>query len=187
MAEFLELGYSKEQLKNIVGRRRKGLVIAKRELGIDVKLETRENKLIIDKKATKLNDFELVSIFDALAMGFNAREALLLRNPDWLFEKINLKSFVRPSRLKEVRARLIGKAGKIKRAIQELTDCYISILNNDIGIIGREENIKVAKRAIERLITGRKHGSVLARLEREASQIEAKKELTEKQLKEIKE
>ncbi|MEM2933039.1 MAG: KH domain-containing protein [Candidatus Pacearchaeota archaeon] len=180
--EFLELAYSKEELGNIIVKNRM-LGIEKR---LGIKLVVKENKLVINKTKCKLNDFELMNMLDAWALCFK-KEAFLLEDPDWLFEKINLRSMIRPARLKTVRARIIGKKGKTKRVLQELTNCYFIISKNHIGIIGKQENMHVAKRAIERLIRGKRHEAVYSALQREAREIEEKQKLTEEQLKEIEE
>jgi len=181
--EKLILNYSKEGIANIIGK--KGKKKKDIEKFLKVKLKVEEGKITIDKTKCKLNDFELENIFDALAMGFSVKEVLLLKDPNYIFERINLKARLRPTRRRIIKARIIGKAGKIKRLLEEITNCYMKIFGNYIGIIGEAENVAIAKRAIEMLIQGRSHTSMQKWLEHAKTKLEELKEITEEQLKEL--
>jgi len=181
--EILELAYSNEEISNIIGKRGEKIREIEKILKIKVKIN---DKIIINRGESDLNDFELVNIFDALALGFKAKEAALLKDPEYLFEKINLKIAVRPSRRKIIKARIIGKEGKTRRIIEELTGCHAIIFGNYIGLIGKHENLTAAKRAIQKLVRGQRHEAVYNWLQQETKKLEESKELTEKQLKEIK-
>lgn len=182
MSEVLSFPYSKEEIGRIIGKKGKNKKILEKKLKIKIKIK--ENSIEIDKSKSNLNDFELQNILDIVAIGFNVNDALLLENPSYIFEKINLK-ILRPTRRKIIKARIIGKEGKIKKIIEELTDCRIKIHENNIYLIGEIENIDIAKRAIEMLIQGKSFNSVQKWLEHAKTRIEDLKELTEKQLKEI--
>ncbi len=183
MNEVLELNYSQDEISNIIGK--KGKKIKDVENALKIKAKIHDSKIIIKKYQNGLNDFELVNIFDALALGFKAKQALLLTNPEYMFEKISLKLKIRPSRRKIIKARIIGTKGKTRRLIEELTGCFMAISKNFIGLIGKHESIAIAKKAIEKLIRGQKHSAVYSWLQRESELIEERAELTEKQLKEL--
>lgn len=184
--EQLILTYDPEEMKNLVGKKGRRIKEIKKSLGINIEIKD-SKQLIINKKKCKLNDFELINIFDALAMGFPIKITLLLRDPSYIFEKINLKARLRPARRRVIKARIIGKEGKTRKIIEEITHCYMKIFGNWIGLIGKEENLAIAKRAIEMLVQGRSHSGVYKWLEHARTKLEEMKELTEEQLKEIEE
>ncbi|MEM3487715.1 MAG: KH domain-containing protein, partial [Conexivisphaerales archaeon] len=68
--------------------------------------------------------------------------------------------------LVRIRSRLIGTNGSARRKIEQLTETRISIYGDHISIIGRPDNAKLAADAINDLITGARHASVFARLEK---------------------
>ena len=52
------------------------------------------------------------------------------------------------------------------RTLSNLTNCYLEIKDNEVGIIGNPENIKTATEAIISMIKGSKHGNVYSFLEK---------------------
>ena len=70
--------------------------------------------------------------------------------------------------MSEVRGRIIGREGKTKRTIEEISGCdlYINEDINQIGIIGNAESIEEATTALTNLIKGSKHANVYRFLEK---------------------
>ncbi|MBU3913523.1 MAG: hypothetical protein KKB21_01035 [Nanoarchaeota archaeon] len=141
-----------------------------------------ENKSLFEKKLSikitidgrrltmngnEFNEFIARSVFDAIEMGFPIETALLLKEEDHILEKIEIKNLTRRSNLREVRARVIGAEGRTKALIEELSDCQISLHENEVGVIGEAESIRTCLRAIAMLIQGSKQSSVYAYLEKQ--------------------
>lgn len=110
-------------------------------------------------------------IMNAYLLGFGYEDCKKLLKDDHRLEIIEIKSFLlnknNRNRLKELRGRIIGEKGKAKRNIQELTKTKILIHRNVVGIIGNEENVEIAKRAIEMILEGRMHSTVYKFLTKE--------------------
>ena len=81
---------------------------------------------------------------------------------------VDLRDFVgkRSNRQRQIRSRIIGSQGKVRRLIENLTDTEITIYKSTVVIIGEEEGLFAARQAIEMLAGGSEHGSVLGYLER---------------------
>ena len=79
------------------------------------------------------------------------------------------------SNLLRLKARCIGTKGKAKNTIENLTNTSISVYGKTISIIGLAEQVFLAKKAIEALLRGSKHGNVYKQLEKSKSRF--KKEL----------
>ena len=62
---------------------------------------------------------------------------------------------------------MIGAAGKSRKIIEELTETDICIFGKTIGIIGRAEDVTIARHAIESLLKGSTHSAVYRWLERQ--------------------
>jgi len=108
----------------------------------------------------EMNEYVASIILDAIDLGFDPRVALVLRDPDYMIEKMNIKNYVRTSRVNTVRGRVIGREGKAKRQLAHLTDCEIVVSDSTIAIIGLTEDVDIASKAIRSLIKGSPHISV---------------------------
>jgi ribosomal RNA assembly protein len=108
-------------------------------------------------------------ILRAINYGFNPMKALKLLEADYAFEIIDLESILGHSEKKitRVKGRLIGEEGKIRSAIEELSNVNISVYKKFIAIIGSFEEVKIAKKAISMILQGAPHKTVLNYLKKE--------------------
>ena len=118
-------------------------------------------------KGEELNEFIVEKILFAIDFGFDTEEALLLRDQNFVLEFIDIKKYTRRKNLKDVRARIIGKKGKARKKIEELTGGSIAIKGNKIGLIVDSTHLDSATNAIISLIQGSKHGNVFSYLEKQ--------------------
>ncbi len=109
-----------------------------------------------------LDVFITTSIVKAIGRGFNPEIARLLLNDDYTFEIINIKDFTKRSERKfeRIKARLIGTKGGARHNIEKNTDTNISIFGKTVAIIGKYENVMLAKNSLEKLLKGSPHGNV---------------------------
>jgi ribosomal RNA assembly protein len=106
-------------------------------------------------------------IVRAIGRGFNPDIAMQLLKQDYGIEFLSLNDYAAtPKMLERLRGRVIGEGGKSRRTIEDLTFTNISVYGKTIGIIGRLEGIPAARKAVEALLAGRKHGTVYKFLER---------------------
>jgi len=102
----------------------------------------------------------------ALDFGFSFPVAILIKDDNYHFEALSIKSYTKKHDLKTVRARIIGKEGKTLKTLSHLTECFFELKNNEVGIIGESEYIKNAREAIISIIRGAKQANVYAYLEK---------------------
>ncbi len=105
-------------------------------------------------------------VLGAINFGFSIDEALTLKDEDNIFQVINIKEFSNTSNLERVRGRIIGTRRKTLKSIETLTNCILVLKNNQIGIIGNNEEVENAIRALSSLIKGAKTANVYAYLEK---------------------
>jgi len=110
---------------------------------------------------------KLPDVIKAIGRGMNPNRAVSLLNDDMLFELIELKSFVgkKANQQRRIRSRVIGSEGKIRRRIENLTNCEITVYGGTIVLIGDDLGLPVASDAIRKILNGAEHGPVLKRLE----------------------
>ncbi len=137
------------------------------ESRIKVKVEAVKplGKLVIN--GNQVDEYLVEKILRAVDFGFDVEDAMLLRNDRFSFEFIDVKEHTHRKNLKEVRARVIGREGKAKNTIEELTGAVIVINANSIGVIVDSDHVDACLQALISLIQGAKHGNVFAYLEKQ--------------------
>ncbi len=133
-----------------------------RKLGIKIRITGK--KVSINEEPYK--EYEASIILEAISFGFSAKKSLSLLEEEMIFRKINIKDFTRRKNLHEVRARIIGREGKTKRTIENISGCDIILKDNTLGIIGSAESVELATMALKNLIKGSKQANVYRFLER---------------------
>jgi len=102
----------------------------------------------------------------AFGRGFSDKEALKLLNDRYYISTIDLgRIFESKDRLHDIEARIIGRGGKTKKYIEEVSSALISIYGDTVCIIGEMEAIDEAEVAIKTLINGGSHRKAYQRLE----------------------
>lgn len=109
-------------------------------------------------------------IVKAIGRGFNPEISLKLLGDETLLEIINLPDYVGKSKkaIMRQKARIIGKEGRTKDIIIDMTGVDISIYGKTVAIIGDMEQIHIAKEAVEMILNGVRHKTVYAFLEKKS-------------------
>jgi ribosomal RNA assembly protein len=109
----------------------------------------------------------------AIGRGFNPEIALKLIDDDVMLEIINLPDYVGKSKKAVLRqkGRIIGKDGKTRDIITEMTGTYVSIYGKTVSLIGEMEHLRIAKEAVEMILDGTRHKTVYSFLERKKQEM----------------
>lgn len=122
--------------------------------------------------------FRAKEIVTAIGRGFSPEHAFrLLEDDEAMLEVIDLRETVGRSQsdMKRLKGRVIGKEGKTRRIIEELTEANISVYGHTISIIGEIDQVEIAKEAVRMLIRGSLHGTVYRFLHRKRRELKKKK------------
>ena len=106
--------------------------------------------------------FVVRNIVRAIGRGFSPKNALTLIDEDYDLMIVDLEEYVGRSKNAQnrVKGRIIGKEGKSRSMIEELTECLVSVYGGTVALIGPYEMLPVAKEAVEMLINGSFHKTV---------------------------
>jgi len=117
----------------------------------------------------KIKEMEAENVVVAIGRGFSPEKAILLFNEDYYLEIIDIRDWVgkKENHIRRLAGRVIGKNGRAREIIEELSGAYVSIYGHTIGIIGKIENLQIAKKAVEMLLEGANHSTVYRFLEEE--------------------
>lgn len=132
----------------------------------NVNLKQEKNSILISNGS--LSVWRAKKIIKAIARGFSPSTALKLLNEKTDLEVINLKDYISGRKnIKRVKGRIIGKEGKTKKIMENLTGSEISIYGDTVSVISNEMMLPVLKKALSMLIEGSKHATVYRHLEKE--------------------
>jgi len=123
-----------------------------------------------------VDEFICENVVKAVGRGFNPLIALNLINDEYLLEIINIKEFTKGSekKFKRIKSRLIGTQGKTRKVIERLTNCNLVIYGKTVSLIGGVETIIIARKGVEKLLSGSPHGNVYGFIEREIRKLKIK-------------
>ena len=149
------------------------------KIGIRIDSQTGDIQIMLTptaKDPTVL--FRAKEVVTAIGRGFSPEHAFrLLEDDETVLEVIDLREQVGRSQsdMKRLKGRVIGKEGKTRRIIEELTEANISVYGHTISIIGRMDQVYIAKEAVRMLIRGSLHRSVYRYLHRKRRELKKKK------------
>ncbi len=169
----------KDRIGVLVGP--KGTVKSRVEdsMGVDLTIDSETGLVDIRlRKDTQdpSNALRAKDIVVAIGRGFSPERALSLVNEDNTLDVLDLHDIFgkNEAEIRRVDGRIIGREGKTRRIIEEMTGTLVSVSGHTVSIIGSYDSVSTAKDAIEKLLKGRQHGTVYKFLRRKKS--EAKKE-----------
>ncbi len=113
----------------------------------------------------------------AIGRGFSFEKSLDLFTPGMQLAVISLREFAKPKshRLHEMKARLIGKNGRTREIMEELTETHICVYGDTVSVIGDLVPIQYAIHGIEMIVNGKKHRTVYQFLEKSTREIKTKR------------
>lgn len=115
----------------------------------------------------------------AIGRGFSPERAKRLLKDDTYLGILDIKVTTgkkEKAALRRIRSRVIGSRGEARARIEQLSGCSVSVYGATVALIGQEDQLERATRAVELLLRGSEHSTVfhmLARLRRNAAVEEA--------------
>jgi ribosomal RNA assembly protein len=157
------------ETKNILEKRSKININIDSQNG-EIKFD--ENKIIDPLMALKLE-----CIIRAIGRGFSPVSAMNLFNDDFEFFIFDIHDYVgkKENHVRRLKSRIIGKNGKTKRILEELTNSHISIYGHTISVISDMFNMDIIKKAIDMLLRGSMHATVYRFIESKIKKLKMEK------------
>ena len=150
---------------------------------VRLKVDSKNGSIEITSKQKNNDPMTLIcakGITMAIGRGFSPEKAFSLQNEEMILEIINLReTFGRNEKdIRRIKSRVIGREGKIRCMIEELTNTNIYVYGHTISIIGDYEAFFLAREAVLMLIKGKQHATVYKFLIRKKREMK-KREKTE--------
>jgi len=128
-----------------------------------VKIEINDNEVILI--GNSIDVYITKNVIIAIGRGFGFKEAVKLFK-DYAIYVIPISK--NKNTLERIKGRIIGRNGKVKKMIEDLTNTKISIYGKTASLIGKGEGLSNAKFALESLIAGKSHSYVINFLKRKS-------------------
>lgn len=145
-------------------------VVTHMGLAIRYNQELKAIELLTTPKTTHPNAIQKAHDFcKAFCLGFDLRDAVaLLRLDDLYIDSFELKDvkILNGDNLSRAIGRVAGHGGKTKFTIENATKTRIVLADTYIHVLGSYQNIRVAKRALSRLIIGAPPGKIYNQMSR---------------------
>ncbi len=177
MKEFsYELKIPQDRVAVLIGKNGEVKKSLEADTKTSINVDSKEGDILITGEDA-LGLYTAREIIRSIGRGFNPDIARLLLKQDYIFESVQLVEFTGKSKndLLRLKGRVIGKDGKSRRLIEELSETYISVYGKSISIIGTAESCYMAKKAVEALLRGSTHANVYKWLEKKRRELKRKR------------
>lgn len=134
----------------------------KEELKKFLNVEIELNEEILINGDDPFQVMRMKEIMKAFGRGFDFDAAFDLLDEEYLLETIDIGEFTGKSKRRRavLKGRAIGTEGRTKKMIEKDTEVKIAIYGKTISIIGKWNNLRIAKEAIEMILSGKMHNTV---------------------------
>jgi len=152
-----------------------------KQLSVELQIDSQTGDITITLSPNATDPsllFRAREVITAIGRGFSPERAFkLLRDDDTILLVIDLRDMVGRSQsdIKRLKGRVIGKEGKTRRIIEELTDANVSVHGNTVAIIGDTDQAEAAREAIEMLIRGSQHRTMYRFLHKKRRELKKKR------------
>ncbi len=167
------LNIPKDRVAVLIGKKGETKKEIERQTGTKIQISS-DGEVIIRRKMTTspIKQIKAKEVCKAIARGFSPEKAFKLFKQENYLEVISLTEFVSNKSLNRVRARIIGREGRVRKLISRATKTEIVIYGKTVSIIGKIKNIELAKNAIIKIIKGAPHSAVFRYLARNKLKLE---------------
>jgi ribosomal RNA assembly protein len=169
MIEYLKV--PKDRIAVIIGTH--GSTKAQIEEKGEVMLDIDSVEGTVSIESDSLSILNTTEVINAIARGFSPEKAFRIFEDEQItLDIIDLSKVAdTPKELKRIMGRIIGKEGRTREALENLTGANVSIYGKTVSTIGYVDQIQTVRKAIEMLAEGSKHAAVYSFLERKRQEL----------------
>ena len=109
----------------------------------------------------------------AIGRGLAPSRAVQLIEDDIFLRMYDIREWVgrQPNQTRRMRSRLIGRTGRIRSLMEEISNCEMAIHGSTVLLIGDQDGVALAAPAIEGILRGSEHSTVLHGLEQDRKRL----------------
>ena len=116
---------------------------------------------------------KMPDVVSAIGRGLAPTRAVQLIQDDIFLRMYDIREWVgrQPNQTRRMRSRLIGRNGRIRSLIEEISNCEMAIHGSTVLVIGDQDGVALAAPAIEGILRGSEHSTVLHGLEQDRKRL----------------
>jgi ribosomal RNA assembly protein len=132
--------------------------------GAEVRIDAKEGEIELAGPDTDpMAVLKARDIVVAIGRGFSPERAMRLLKENTFLGILDIKFTTgkhQKAALRRIRSRVIGSRGRARSRIEELSGCSMSVYGSTVALIGDEQQLERATRAVELLLRGSEHSTV---------------------------
>tara|TARA_B100002051_G_C16607676_1_gene571465 strand:+ start:290 stop:961 length:672 start_codon:yes stop_codon:yes gene_type:complete len=161
----------KDRIAVLIGKSGKTKKKMERALGgkLTIDSQTGDVSIYWDDEPDPVRRMKAPDVITAIARGFSPERAIQLADDDVFLRIYDIREWVgrQPNQTRRMRSRLIGTNGRIRTLLEEMSSCEIAVYGSTVSVIGDNDGLSLATPAIEGILGGSEHGTVLFGLEQD--------------------
>jgi len=163
----------KNRIAVLIGKRGSTRKMIEEACGASLHIESNSGDVSViwpeDEVADPIIKMKLPDVIFAIGRGLAPKRAVQLLEDEVFLRMYDIREWVgrQPNQTRRMRSRLIGTNGRIRSLIEELTGTEMAIYGSTVLVIGDQESLALATPAIEGILQGSEHGTVLFGLEQD--------------------
>ena len=163
----------KNRIAVLIGKRGSTRKMLEEACGASLHIESNSGDVSVnwpeDEVADPIIKMNLPDVIFAIGRGLAPKRAVQLLEDEVFLRMYDIREWVgrQPNQTRRMRSRLIGTNGRIRSLIEELTGTEMAIYGSTVLVIGDQESLALATPAIEGILQGSEHGTVLFGLEQD--------------------
>ncbi|MDY6761651.1 MAG: KH domain-containing protein [Candidatus Nanohaloarchaea archaeon] len=120
-----------------------------------------------------MEEIRAFNIVKAIGRGFNPDRALRLLEDNADLCVMDVSEFAPTDNARErLKGRVIGRDGETREKIENDTNTEIAVYGKTVSILGKIQNVQVAREAVRMLLDGRSHSTAYNYIEKNLEKIE---------------
>ena len=163
----------KNRIAVLIGKRGSTRKMIEEACGASLHIESNSGDVSViwpeDEVSDPIIKMKLPDVIFAIGRGLAPQRAVQLLEDEVFLRMYDIREWVgrQPNQTRRMRSRLIGTNGRIRSLIEELTGTEMAIYGSTVLVIGDQESLALATPAIEGILQGSEHGTVLFGLEQD--------------------
>tara|TARA_Y100001970_G_scaffold53658_1_gene67956 strand:+ start:32444 stop:33172 length:729 start_codon:yes stop_codon:yes gene_type:complete len=162
----------KDRIAVLIGKGGRTRKMIEKACGAEIEVDSTTGDVSADWGSEKVDliiRMKMPDVIRAIGRGLAPKRAVKLLDDDVFLRMYDIREWVgrQPNQTRRMRSRLIGRNGRIRSLIEEITDTEMAIYGSTVLVIGDEDGLALATPAIENILNGAEHGTVLHGLEQD--------------------
>jgi len=170
-----EIKIPNDRIGAIIGKNGTTRKYLEKRLKVSLEVDSQSGLIEMTNEEEAIHEIRAMEVIKAIGRGFSPERSLkLLEDDDMILDLIDLSDIAdTPEKLARIRGRIIGREGKAREQMENMTGAEISVYGKTVAIIGMPDQTNDAHTAISMLINGSEHTTVFNYLDRKRKEAKA--------------